>query len=155
MRRDVRLLVRAWLATVCAISCLLPGRASAHHTYSMFDLQKPIVVQGTVAKVEWTNPHVFIWVYVKRPDKPGVYDLYGFENAPVNFLVRLGWTKDSLEPGEKVTVQYFPLRDGRPGGFFIQAVQVDGSELNASPFGPGVSAVLEQNKRKPLPRPTP
>lgn len=155
MRRDVWVPVRAWFAAGCAVCCLHPGNVWAHHSYSMFDMREPIVVQGTVAKIEWTNPHVFIWVYVKSPGKPGAYDLFSFENSPVNFLVRLGWTKDSLKPGEKVTVQYFPLRDGRAGGFFIKAVRLDGSELNGSPTGPGVAAVLEQGKSKPVPRPTP
>jgi hypothetical protein len=155
MRRIFRVPVRAVLATGCAISCLFPGAASAHHSYAMFDMRQSVIVQGTVAKIEWTNPHVFIWLYVKKPNKSGEYDLFGFENAPVNFLTRLGWTKSSLKPGEKVTVQYFPLRDGRPGGFFIKAVHVDGGELDTDPFAPGVAAVLEQDKSKAVPRPTP
>jgi hypothetical protein len=147
--------MRLAVATGCAISGLFPGAASAHHSYAMFDMRQPSLVQGTVAKIEWTNPHVFIWLYVKKRDKPGQFDLFSFENAPVNFLMRWGWTKHSLKPGEKIAVQYFPLRDGRSGGYFIKAVRVDGSELDGDAFAPGVAAVLEQDKSRPVPRPAP
>jgi hypothetical protein len=155
MQRICRAVMRAVLAAGWWISCLHSVTASAHHSYSMFDMRQAVIVEGTVAKIEWNNPHVFVWLYVKNPDKSAAYDLFGFETAPVNMLVRLGWTKESLKPGEKITVQYFPLRDGRPGGSFIKAVHVDGRELDGSPSSPGVAAVLEQNKSNPVPRPRP
>ncbi len=144
-----RALSSATVATLAA-SIVLP--ASAHHSYAMFDMSKSIAVQGTVAKIEWVNPHVFVWVYVATPDQPGKYDLYGFENGPIGMLTRYGWSKDSLAVGEKITVQYFPLRDGRTGGYFIKATHADGKEHLGDPFAPGV---VEAAKRGPGALPPP
>jgi len=124
-----------WLAFVC----LWASPALAHHSYSMFDMTKSVFVEGTVAKVEWVNPHTFVWLYVEKADTPGKYDLYAFENGPINMLTRTGWTKDSLRVGEKVTVQYFPLKDGKTGGSFVKAIHSDGKELVGDKFAPGVA----------------
>jgi hypothetical protein len=117
--------------------------ASAHHTYAMFDLRQSAVVEGTVAKLEWTNPHTFVWIYVKKPGDAGGYDLWAFENGPIFLMRRQGWTPDSLTEGEKVVVQYFPLRDGRNGGHLVRIVREDGSELIGDPSAPGVAGALE------------
>jgi hypothetical protein len=110
----------------------------------MFDHSRTVTVEGVVAKVEWVNPHVFVWVYVRKKEKPGEYDLYGFENGPVNMMMRVGWTKDTLKTGEKVSVQFFPLRDGRTGGYFIKAVHADGSVSIGDSHAPGVGAELDK-----------
>jgi hypothetical protein len=109
--------------------------ALAHHSYAMFDLEKRVTVSGTVAKVEWANPHVFIWMYV--PNDKGTYDLYGFEAGAVSLLTRYGWTKATAKTGEKVTVEYFPLKDHRPGGAFISMTHADGTVSHTEPFAPG------------------
>lgn len=110
----------------------------------MFDTTKSVFVEGTVAKIEWVNPHTFVWLYVQKADKPGEYDLYGFENGPINMLTRNGWTQDSLRAGEKLTVQYFPLKDGRTGGSFVKAIHADGTELVGDKFAPGVADAAKQ-----------
>jgi hypothetical protein len=109
--------------------------AIAHHSYAMFDLQTRATVSGTVAKVEWANPHVFVWLYV--PNAKGAYDLYGLEAGAVSLLTRYGWTKSTLQTGEKVTVEYFPLKDHRPGGAFIKLTHADGTVTRTEPFAPG------------------
>jgi hypothetical protein len=114
----------------------------------MFDITNSVVVQGSFAKLEWTNPHVFVWVYVKKPDKATEYELYGFEAGPVGFMERNGWRKDSLTSGEKVSVQYFPLRDGRTGGSFIKIVRSDGSELIGDQYSPGIAKELARELSK-------
>lgn len=118
----------AWLL---AGALLAVGPALAHHSYAMFDGTKRMTVAGTVAKLEWQNPHVFVWVYV--PQAAGGHLLYGIESDSINALVRRGWSKTSLEPGDPVTVEFFALADGRPGGHLIRAVRADGSELEAQP----------------------
>ena len=60
----------------------------AHHSYLMFDGSRKMTVTGTVAKIEWMNPHVYVWVYVPKPAAPTKYDLYAFENGSVNVLSR-------------------------------------------------------------------
>lgn len=109
--------------------------AFAHHSYAMFDLNARATLNGTVAKVEWNNPHVFIWVYV--PNDKGAYDLYGLEAGAVSLLTRYGWTKSSVKAGEKVSVDYFPLRSHQPGGAFIKLTHADGTVSSNEPFAPG------------------
>jgi hypothetical protein len=130
--------------TLGIASSLMFAPAFAHHSYSMFDHSKTMTVNGTVAKLEWTNPHVFVWLYVKKNARPGEYDLYGFENGPITMLMRVGWTKDSFKAGEKVSVQYFPLRDGRPGGSFIKAVLENGNVMLGDTHAPGVGAEVDK-----------
>lgn len=135
------------VSLAAAITLFIASAAAlAHHSYSMFDISRAVVVDGSVAKLEWTNPHVFVWVYVKKPDEPSEYDLYAFESGPIGFLARNGWNKDSLAAGEKVRVQYFPLRDGRPGGSFIRLVRADGSEMIGDQYSPGVAQELAKGK---------
>jgi hypothetical protein len=115
--------------------------AVAHHSYAMFDHSRTVTVEGTVARLEWVNPHVFVWVYVKN-EKSKAYDLYGFENGPVTMMMRAGWSSETLKPGEKVRVQFFPLADGRTGGYFIRAMHEDGRISNGDSHAPGVAAEL-------------
>jgi len=126
-------------ACVAALICLGSSLALAHHSYAMFDLSKSVFVSGTLAKHEWVNPHTFVWLYVEKADQPGKYDLYAFENGPITMLMRYGWTKDTLRVGEKLTVQYFPLKDGRTGGSFVKAIHEDGAESIGDEFAPGVA----------------
>ncbi len=118
-------------ATGVFAGCLLGvlGTAAAHHSYAMFDASKKLTVSGTVAKLEWMNPHVFVWLYVPQKDTPGKYELYAFENGSVNALTRLGWSAMALKAGDKITVEYWPLRDGRVGGHYNKATTADGRVL--------------------------
>ncbi len=111
---------------VAAVSMLLTTSGWCHHSYAMFDGSKTLTVSGTVAKLEWSNPHVFVWVYVPHPKAPTGYDLYGFSTASTNVLSRNGWSPTVLKVGEKVSVDYWPLKDGRTGGQLIKAVHEDG-----------------------------
>ncbi|HEU4620578.1 MAG TPA: DUF6152 family protein, partial [Gammaproteobacteria bacterium] len=120
---------------------LAAGAAAAHHSYAMFDISKALVVGGSVAKVEWTNPHVFVWLYVPKSGEPGKYGLYAFETDGPTLLTRRGWTKDTLQPGEPIRIQYFPLKDGRTGGELIRAIRADGSATAIDPLLPGVSRI--------------
>ena len=89
--------------------------ANAHHSYAMFDASRSVEVKGTVATVEWRNPHVYVWVYVADPASATGHTLYAFENGAPNVLERRGWTKALLQQGDPITVTYWPLKDGRPG----------------------------------------
>lgn len=110
-------------------ACVAAPAAIAHHSYAMFDATRTSTVRGTVAKVEWRNPHVYVWVYVPRGPGSG-QDLYAFENAAVPTLERLGWSRDALPAGETVSVDFFPLRDGRRGGHLLKVLRGDGTALN-------------------------
>jgi hypothetical protein len=119
---------------------LLPGlwvTAMAHHTYSMYDLTKHLTVSGTVAKFEWRNPHAFIWMYVPIANEPGKYDLYAFENGSPTVLSKEGWSKETLKANDRITVDFAPLRDGRPGGHCAKVTLADGRSLGCA--GPAQS----------------
>lgn len=109
----------------------------AHHSYAVFDLSKSASVDGAVAKLEWTNPHTFVWMYVRS--KTGEYQLYSFENGSVSMLKRFGWTQTTFRVGERITLEYFPLKDGRNGGYFIKATHADGRVTTGDPYAPGGS----------------
>jgi hypothetical protein len=106
----------------------------------MFDSSRTVTVTGTVAKIEWTNPHVFIWVYVPNATRENGYDLYAFENGSPNVLTRRGWSATTFAAGEKLAITYWPLLDGRTGGHFAVATRTDGSSIFAA-GGPGGGGV--------------
>ena len=136
------------MKTIVVIAMLIVcASASAHHSYAEFDMSKTSVVKGTVAKVEWSNPHAYLWVYVSTGQ--GGHDLYAFENGSPAMLRRFGWTKDTLPVGEKITVQYRPLLDGRKGGYFIQAIHADGRVTGGDPYAPGGAKIDEVNRLAP------
>jgi len=117
------------LAAAALIS--VPAGAWAHHSFAMFDQSKQVTVAGTVRDFEWTNPHAFIEV----EDAQG--KTWGVELNSPNNLVRQGWKRTILKPGDKVTVVLNPLRDGKPGGLFNAVTLPSGQVLgNAKPTGP-------------------
>jgi hypothetical protein len=103
------------------------GPVLAHHSYVLFDRTQLVKVEATIAKIEWKNPHVHFWAYVKN-DK-GTQDLYAFESGSVASLARRGWTATSFAVNEKVTIYTFPLKNGDHGGYFVQAKKADGTVL--------------------------
>jgi hypothetical protein len=82
----------------------------AHHSAAAeFDTSKPIVLQGKVTKVAWMNPHVHFWMDVA--DAPGTITNWELESVAPNYLQRLGWTRQSLKPGDIITVRAFVAKD--------------------------------------------
>ena len=104
--------------------------ASAHHSFAPFDLTMERTITGTVSRFEWTNPHSWIWVDV--PNEKGGADSWAVEGMSPNYLARRGWSKSTLKPGDKVTIQVRPLRSGEKGGMFVRATLADGRVLTQS-----------------------
>jgi hypothetical protein len=89
---------------------------AAHHSTTMFDREKFIVLEGTVKELHWTNPHVAIFIE-NAAAKPGVPEgMWVVELTSPGNLVRSGWTRALIKPGEKVTAEVHQLRDGTKGG---------------------------------------
>lgn len=101
-------------AAVLAVSIGLLLAASpvvAHHAFSAeFDSEKPVTLSGVVTKLDWTNPHA--WIYVDVKDEAGKVANWGFELASPNGLMRNGWTRFSLKPGDEVTVEGSRAKNG-------------------------------------------
>lgn len=85
--------------------------ALAHHSFSaIFDSEQPVELTGTVTRVEWLNPHV--WLYLDVAAADGALDSWAFEMGSPNRLSRYGWHQNSLQPGQVVTIAGSRSRDG-------------------------------------------
>jgi len=85
----------------------------AHHSNAaQFDSTKRITLKGEVTKVEWTNPHAYIYIAVK--DTTGKVTTYSLEGFPPNTLLRTGWSQKDLKQGDMITVEGCVARDGSP-----------------------------------------
>jgi len=97
--------------------------ALAHHSFAMFDMKKEVTAQGVVTDFRWTNPHS--WMHLDVTGKDGAKVNWALEMTSPNNLVLGGWRRSSLKPGDKVTVTYHPLLNGKSGGSLIQVVLAD------------------------------
>ena len=101
----------------------------AHHSFAAeYDGEKPVTISGTVSKVEWMNPHIYITLAVKGPD--GRSEQWRMEGYPPNMLVRQGWRKDvTLKLGAEVTVTGWRSRVEPTHGAGRQMTFADGGKL--------------------------
>jgi hypothetical protein len=89
--------------------------ASAHHSFAMYEPTKTLTFKGTVKNFQWTNPHVVLSILVQPDDGSAAQD-WALETTSPGVLTRAGWTRQSIKPGDKVSVTLSPLRDGSHGG---------------------------------------
>jgi hypothetical protein len=126
--RKLRMLV------VGALSLLVgAGAAVAHHSTAMFDMTHTVTIQGTVTQFDWTNPHTFIFMEVMNN---GASENWSIEGMSPNYLSRNGWTRHTLNPGDKIGMEVHLLKDGRKGGFCATVTLPDGKKLANLPPRP-------------------
>jgi hypothetical protein len=102
---------RTIAVSIGAVVALTGAPVAAHHSWNtVFSEDKPVVLRGTISKVELVNPHTWIWIDVKNAD--GTVTKWGIEGGPPNGLIRNGITKDSLPIGEELVVHGYGPRDG-------------------------------------------
>ena len=111
-----------------------PAAAWAHHSGAMFDRTRTIEITGIVKEFMWTNPHASFKVEVTTPE--GQTQLWFIEMNGVSNLVHEGWKRSSMKFGDKVTVTVNPLRDGRPGGWYLAVKLANGTKLGSADAGP-------------------
>jgi len=111
-------------ALLVAPAAALP--AFAHHSYSMFDMQKTVVLDATVSRFKWQNPHAFIEADIAAR---GGTERWAIEMTSPNNLTQEGWKRTSLKPGDKVRIWVHPLRSGARGGSYVGVRLPNGSTL--------------------------
>ena len=118
----------ALLATAVALAA---GTALAHHSFAMFDQSQTVTLKGEIADFRWTNPHVFIELNVKNDG--GSVDEWSIEMTSPEHLSRAGWRPSTLKPGDAVTLNIHPMRDGVKGGQYLSGTGPSGPLLGAAP----------------------
>ena len=113
---------------LAGVAAAIAVPAYAHHSFAMFDRDKTFTMDGTVKEYEWTNPHV--WIHMMVPDQASGKPVeWSFEMQAINANAALGWRADSVKPGDKVSIDFHPLKDGSRGGQLVAATLADGKRL--------------------------
>jgi Family of unknown function (DUF6152) len=120
-------------AVVVGMAALVSSRPLfAHHSSSSYDMDHPLVLKGVITNVEWTNPHVFIFLNVKD-DAGGIVEWRVEGNSP-NMLTRVGWKKEMLINGESISVNGAPARDGAKVMRLINLTLANGQKYDGQGF---------------------
>jgi hypothetical protein len=138
------------IVAFCAFLGLAAGTlpVAAHHSTTMFDHAQSVTIAGVVKEVQWTNPHVAIFVLgtTKGSDEPVLWLLE--MTSPGNLVRAGGWTRNAIKPGDKVAVNFSPLRDGRKGGALKKITLVDTGQFLTADIRAQERANLEETPAK-------
>ena len=118
-------------AVAVGVAAMLP--AAAHHSFATYDRTKTVTIKGTVKTFQWTNPHCVLWVVVQPAG--GDPQEWTIETTSPGVLTRSGWTRHSLNPGDHVSVEFNPLRDGSHGGGLNSVTLLDTGQTLKAGFG--------------------
>ncbi|MGC4029298.1 MAG: DUF6152 family protein [Steroidobacteraceae bacterium] len=111
-----------------AIALLVAAQGAwAHHSFAMFDGSKETTLVGEIRDFQWTNPHT--WIHIAVTDEAGNAVVWKIEGGSPNLLQRRGWTRRSLNPGDKATILIHPAKDGSPLGSMMTVTLADGAKL--------------------------
>jgi len=120
----------ALLLAIATLVAAAVAPALAHHSYAAFDRTTQVTITGVVREFQWNNPHA--WIQVVVTDARGRQTEWGLECGSPNMMVRTGWKRTTLKPGDKVVATANPLKDGRPNAALVRITLPDGRVL-----GPG------------------
>jgi len=103
---------KAFLGLVSAASVLAAGAVAAHHSFAAeFDIAKPVKLSGAVTKMEWTNPHA--WIFIESKNDKGEVENWAVELVGINDLVRRGWGRDRVHAGDVINVDGYAAKNGK------------------------------------------
>lgn len=127
---------RLCLAVVASMVVAAGAPVVAHHAFAAeFDGSKPVTLKGKVTRMDWINPHAWLYLDVRMPD--GKVINWGVEGGAPNALLRRGWNKTSVMPGADVTVEGFRAKDGSNRANGRQVTLPDGKKLFIGSSGTG------------------
>ena len=119
----------------CVVGLAVSAPAFAHHSFAMFDRAKTVSVEGTVVSFEMINPHS--WLYVTTRDAGGKQVEWALEMGGLAAMAREGFQKDWIKPGDRISVDFHPLKDGTHGGQYLSAKLADGRDVKGGETGLG------------------
>ena len=121
------------LVGIALIVVAAPGLMAHHSFAAAYDLNKPVTVKGTITRVDWGNPHISFFLDVK--DKAGTVTKWGVDAASPAALAGRGLDRTSLRPGDTITVEAFPARNGKPFAAASALTLPDGRRIFAGSDG--------------------
>jgi hypothetical protein len=119
------------LSGAIGAALFLATPAFPHHSNVAFEVTKVVTITGVVKEFQWRNPHT--WVLLTVDDGKGHKADWSVEGRAPGVLLRAGWTKNSLMPGEKITVDMSPAKDGSTTGLIARVTKADGTILANAP----------------------
>jgi hypothetical protein len=118
----------------CLIATLTATTVRAHHSAAGVDQTRSVTIVGVLKEFKWANPHS--WMDINVTDDKGETKLWSVEMTAPAYLARAGWKSTTVKPGDKVTVTLRPMKNGDPGGLFVNITLPDGRVLGQAPAAP-------------------
>jgi hypothetical protein len=110
-------------------SLFIAAPSAGHHSFAaVFDADSSIAVSGTVTKLDWRNPHA--WIFLDVPNEEGDTESWAFELGSVNGLIRRGWSRNTLKAGDEISISGYRARDGSLRGNAKSVTLPDGQQLD-------------------------
>jgi len=116
------------IAFAAAAAAVLSITAWAHHSHTNYNTSDLITLSRKTSAVAWTNPHV--WIYMEVANAQGRPQKWALEGGSVTSLMRGGWQRDSMKPGDKVSVRCHQLRDGSEGCVLGFVTNINGTAMD-------------------------